>query len=97
MRDLYKLVKNNRERIIKICKKHGAVNVRIFGSVIRGEAGIDSDIDFLVDLETIHSAWFPGGLVADLQDLLGYRVDIVTEKSLHWVIKEMVMNEARPL
>lgn len=71
--------------------------MRIFGSVIRGEATMDSDIDFLVDLEPVHSAWFPGGLVSELQDLLGHRVDIVTERSLHWVIKDLVLREARTL
>ena len=57
--------------------------MRVFGSVARGEARPESDVDFLVDVRPIHSAFFPGGLVADLEDLLGWRVDVVEPAGLH--------------
>jgi predicted nucleotidyltransferase len=91
------LLKSRREEILEIARKHGAYNLRVFGSVARGEANEQSDLDFLVEVGAIHSAWFPAGLVADLEDLLGVPVDIVTTDGLHWYIKEKVLSEARPL
>jgi len=87
----------NREEILRICAKHGARNVRVFGSFARGEAGADSDVDFLVDVGPEHTPWFPGGLLMDLQDLLGRRVDIAEPDGLHWYIREKVLKEAVPL
>ncbi|MGF1540295.1 MAG: nucleotidyltransferase family protein [Pleurocapsa sp.] len=89
------LLKNKREEIISIAAKHGAFNVRIFGSVARNEANQDSDIDFLVDYSIDNiSPWFPAGLVLDLEKLLGYKVDIATESALKERIKERVLQEA---
>jgi predicted nucleotidyltransferase len=76
---------------------HGAYNVRIFGSVARGEAGPRSDLDFLVDVGSVHTPWFPAGLVVDLEELLGRKVDVVTERALHWYIRDRVLKEAAPL
>ncbi|MBR8836766.1 MAG: nucleotidyltransferase domain-containing protein [Stigonema ocellatum SAG 48.90 = DSM 106950] len=78
--------------------KHGAYNLRLFGSVARGEETEASDIDFLIDydLEKI-SAWFPGGLIFDLETLLNPKVDVVTTQSLHYLIRDKVFNEAVPL
>ncbi len=92
--DINKLIQVKREEILEIAKKHGAYNVRVFGSVSRGEATKESDIDFLVSVGEDHSAWFPAGLVADLQDLLGTNVDVVTENGLHWYIRDIILNEA---
>lgn len=91
------LIKARREEILEIARKHGAYNVRVFGSVARGEASDKSDLDVLVEVGPVHSAWFPAGLVADLEDLLGIPVDVVTEDGLHWFVKEKVLEEARPL
>ena len=91
------LLKEKREEILRIAAQHGAYNVRVFGSVARGEASNESDIDFLIDVGVNHSRWFPGGLLADLEDLLGCKVDIVTENGLHRVIRERVLKEAVPL
>ena len=91
------LLKSRREEILEIARKHGAYNLRVFGSVARGEANEQSDLDFLVEVGAIHSAWFPAGLVADLEDLLGVPVDVVTKDGLHWYIKEKVLEEAHPL
>lgn len=91
------LLKGKREQILAIASRHGARNVRVFGSVARGEAGPDSDIDLLVEIGPTHSAFFPGGLLADLEDLLGRKVDVVTERGLHWYIRDRVLKEAVPL
>ncbi|MDJ0729519.1 MAG: nucleotidyltransferase family protein [Crocosphaera sp.] len=88
-------IQEKREEILSLATKHGAFNVRIFGSVARGEETENSDIDFLIDYDLSKtSPWFPGGLLMDLEDLLGRKVDIVTEKSLHPSIKEKVLKEA---
>ncbi len=73
------VLRGERDRIIAIFKEHGASNIRIFGSVARGEAGPDSDIDFLCDydIEKI-TAWFPSGPALELEKLLGRKVDIAT-------------------
>lgn len=91
------LVKAKHDDILRIAARHGAYNVRIFGSVARGEAGPDSDIDMLVDAAPQHSAFFPGGLIADLEELLGCKVDVVETEALHWYIRDRVLQEARSL
>ena len=91
------LLTNKREEILQIAARHGATNVRVFGSVARGEAGPDSDVDFLVDVGPNRSAFFPAGLLADLEAALGCKVDVLTENSLHWYIRDRVLREARPL
>ncbi|MDG2991477.1 nucleotidyltransferase family protein [Candidatus Synechococcus calcipolaris G9] len=92
------LLDEQRDEILKIAAKHGAYNVRVFGSVARGEADEESDIDFLVDysLDRI-SPWFPAGLVLDLKKLLGRKVDVATEAALKERIREQVLTEAVPL
>lgn len=87
-------IKAHRQEILDIAKKYGASNIRIFGSVARGEAGPDSDYDFLIELEPSRSAFEIGGLLMDLQDLLGAKVDIVTDKGLNKHIREKVLKEA---
>jgi predicted nucleotidyltransferase len=76
------LLQEKREDILRIASKRGASNVRVFGSVARGEADSESDIDLLVDLEPGRSLFDLGGLLMDLQDLLGHKVDVVTERGL---------------
>lgn len=92
-----RLLKRRRKAILELAARHGARNVRVFGSVVRGESRPDSDVDFLVDMAPEHSAWFPAGLMADLQDLLGVEVDVLTEQALHWYIRDKVLAEAIPL
>ena len=89
------LLTDSRDKIIAIADKHGAYNIRVFGSVARGEATSDSDVDFVVDydLDKI-SPWFPGGLIAELEDLLQRKVDVVTENGLNNLIKTRVLQEA---
>ncbi|KGF74051.1 DNA polymerase subunit beta [Neosynechococcus sphagnicola sy1] len=92
------LLIKQRDEILKISAQHGAFNVRVFGSVARGEADETSDIDFLVDYSLNQiSPWFPASLVLDLEKLLGRKVDVATEGSLKERIRERVLAEAVPL
>lgn len=87
-------VRMKRQQILEIAMRYGARNVRIFGSVARGDARPESDIDFLVEMEAGRSLFDLGGLLLDLQDLLGCKVDIVTERGLNKFLKEDVLKEA---
>jgi predicted nucleotidyltransferase len=91
------LLQEKREEIRRIAAMHGAMNVRVFGSVARGEARQDSDLDLLVDTVPETSSWFPAGLVLDLEEILGCKVEVVTEKGLNPYLKERVLQEALPL
>jgi predicted nucleotidyltransferase len=95
--DTQKLLADKREDILRIAARHGAFNVRLFGSAARGDMRADSDIDLLVDVGPQHSSFFPGGLVADLEALLGRRVDVVESEGLHWYLRDQILNEAVPL
>lgn len=90
-------LRKEREHIKKIAQKHGAGNIRVFGSISRGEEGPDSDIDFLVDFEADRSLFDLVGLKLELEELLGYKVDLVTEGGIHRLISSRVMKEAVPL
>jgi len=94
---LSELLREKRQEILEVAAKHGAYNVRIFGSVVRGEEGPESDVDLLVDAGPKTSSWFPAGLIIDLEELMGCEVDVVTEGDLHWYIKDEVLKEAVPL
>jgi len=91
------VLKAKRAEILRIAARHGARNVRLFGSVARGEADAESDVDVLVDMEPGRSLLDMGGLLMDLQDLLGCRVDVVSERGLRERIRERVLQEAIPL
>jgi predicted nucleotidyltransferase len=90
------LLMSQRERILDLAEKHGVYNVRIFGSVARGEAGPDSDVDFLVEVRPGVGLGFLT-LWNELEDLLGREVDLVPEESLRQSIRERVLREATPL
>lgn len=92
-----KLLKERREEILRIAARHGARNIRVFGSVVRGEARSDSDVDFLVDMEPGRNLLDMGGLLMDLRDALGRDVDVVTERGLKARIRDRVIKEASPL
>jgi predicted nucleotidyltransferase len=95
---LQQRLQEKRKEIVDIVAKHGAFNVRIFGSVARGEETDHSDIDFLIDYDISQiTPWFPGGLLMDLEELLECKVDIVTERGLSPLIRDRVLKEARPL
>ena len=94
---LLEQVQSKRGEILQLAARRGARNVRLFGSVARDEAGLDSDVDFLVDLEPGRSLLDLGGLLMDLQKLLGRKVDVVTETGLRQRLRPRVLREARPL
>ena len=91
------ILKAKRHEILRIARKHGVTRVRVFGSVARGEATADSDVDLLIEIEGPTPPWFPGGLVADLEALLGRRVDVVEPDALHESVRARVLQEAVPL
>ena len=94
---LQKLIHEKSDEIRRIAARHGAFNVRVFGSVARGEEGPDSDVDVLVDVGRQTSAWFPAGLIVDLEDLLGRRVEVITERALNPDLQASVLREAMPV
>jgi uncharacterized protein len=87
----------NREAILTIAARHGVKRVRVFGSFARGEARDDSDLDLLIEAGPQTPAWFPGGLLADLEEELGRRVDLAEEGALHPLVRDQVLEEAVPL
>lgn len=92
-----KILKEKRSEILKIAKIHGASNIRIFGSIARYEATVNSDIDFLMDIEPGKNLLDRIALIQDLEDLLGCKVDVAKPEMLHESIKEQVLQEAIPL
>jgi predicted nucleotidyltransferase len=91
------IIADKKEQILALAAKYGASNIRVFGSVANGTANVDSDIDFLVDMEKDRSLFDVGGLLMDLQELFGRKVDVVTENGLHWYIKNHIISEAKPI
>ena len=92
-----KILKEKREEILRIAAKHGARNVRVFGSVARGESDGQSDIDFLVEMDAESSLLDVVALIQDLEDFLGRPVHVVEKEAVHWYIRDQVLNEAVPL
>ncbi len=91
------MLQQKREEILNLAAQHGASNIRIFGSVARDEEREDSDIDFLVDMESDRSLLDRIGLIQDLEDLLGRKVDVATVKGLRESFRERIMSQAIPL
>jgi predicted nucleotidyltransferase len=91
------VLRERRDEIHRIAAKHGVTTLRVFGSVARGEARPDSDIDLLIETGPVTSSWFPAGLILDLEQLLGRRVEVVTERALNPALREAVLREAKPL
>jgi len=94
---LDELLKEKRDEVLRFAAKYGARNIRVFGSVARGEADENSDIDFLVEMEPGTSLLDLGGLQYELETLLRCRVDVVTERGLKRRIRERVLQEAMPI
>ena len=94
---MVELVGAKREQILRLTRRHGVTGVRVFGSMARGDAGPESDVDLLVEVGPDPSPWFPGGLVAELEELLGRRVQVVTEQGLDDLLRDRVLEEAVPL
>jgi predicted nucleotidyltransferase len=92
-----KAVSEKREEIVKVAALRGARNVRLFGSLARGEESADSDVDLLVDMEEGRSLLDLSHLLQDMEELLGCRVHVVEPEGLHWAIRERIIKEAVPL
>lgn len=91
------LLKEHSAEIHRIVEKHGVTGLRVFGSVARGDARPDSDVDLLVEVGAETSPWFPAGLILDLEAILGRKVEIVTERALDPALRDTVLQEARPV
>jgi predicted nucleotidyltransferase len=91
------LLESKREEILRIAGKHGARNIRIFGSAARGDADAESDVDLLVEFEPGTSLLTHARLIAELEELLGRKVDVAPEKALKEHIRERILREAVPL
>ena len=94
---IQQVLQSKRADILRLAIRHGASDVRVFGSAARGEAGADSDVDLLVKMAPERSLLDHVALWQDLEDLLGCKVDVVSEKALHWLIRDQVLKEALPL
>ncbi len=90
-------LRERRDEVLGVASRHGASNVRVFGSVARGEPRAGSDVDFLVDMQGGRSLLDLGGLLMDLSDLLAREVDVVTEQGLRARVRARVLAEAQPL
>ncbi|MEX2473206.1 MAG: nucleotidyltransferase family protein [Gemmatimonadota bacterium] len=90
-------IRARRAEILALAERHGASDVRVFGSVLRGDAREDSDIDLLVRFHAGRSLLDHVALRQDLADLLESEVDVVSEPALHWFIRDRVLAEAEPL
>lgn len=89
-----RILKDKRDEVLRIVTRHGAGKVRVFGSVVRGDAGPDSDVDILIDLDRGRSLLDIVAIKQDLEDLLGCRVDVVTEAAISPYIRDRVLEEA---
>ncbi len=94
---MHSLIENHRAEILALAERHGIHNVRVFGSMARGDAGDASDVDLLVSLPPGTSGLALGGLLMDVQDLLQRRVEVVTDRALHPALRDHVLKEAQPL
>jgi len=90
-------LRQKREAIMEIARQHGARDIRLFGSVARGENTEASDVDILVRFERERSLFDHGGLIADLEELLGVKVDVISEGGIRERFRTRVLAEAVPL
>ena len=95
--EIKEFIQEKRYDILQMAAEHGARNVRIFGSVARGDAGAESDVDILVKMDQGRSLLDLSALVMDLRDLLGRKVDVVSEDGLYWLLRRRILREAKPL
>ena len=94
---MHPLIEQHRAEILALAEKRGITDVRVFGSMARGDANEASDVDLLVTLPAGKSGLALGGLLMDVQDLLGRRVDVLTEPALHPLLRTRVLMESIPL
>ena len=89
-----RLIENHRRQILELAKQRGARQIKLFGSMATDKATIKSDVDFLVEMQQGASAFALGGLLKDLEELLGRRVDMTTPSALHPAIRSKILHEA---
>ena len=94
---MHPLIESNRSEILALAERHGVRDVRVFGSMAKGDASDSSDVDLLVSLPPDKTGLALGALLMDVQDLLQRRVDVVTERGLHPALRDRVLREAQPL
>lgn len=94
---MHPLIKRHRAEILRLAAGYGIYNVRVFGSMARGDATDASDVDLLVSVEPDRSGLVLGGLLLDVQDLLGRKVDVVSDGGLHPRLRDRILAEAVPL
>ena len=94
---MHPLIEAHRSEILALAARHGIQDVRVFGSMARGDADETSDVDLLVSLPPDKTGLALGGLLMDVQDLLHRRVEVVTEQGLHPALRNRVLKEAQPL
>lgn len=94
---MHPLIEAHRSEILALAERHGLQNVRVFGSMARGDATDSSDVDLLVTLPPDRTGLALGGLLADVQNLLHRRVDVVTERGLHPALRGRILKEAQRL
>ena len=94
---MHPLIENNRAEILALAERHGIRDVRVFGSMARGDADDTSDVDLLVSLPSDKTGLALGAFLMDVQDLLHHRVEVLTERGLHPALRDRVLREAQPL
>lgn len=94
---MHPIIEANREALRALADRHGVRSIKVFGSMARADADASSDVDLLVETTPSTSGFALGALLMDAQDILGRRVDVVTEKSLHPLMRDRILDEAQPL
>ena len=94
---MHPMIESHREALRTLARRHGVRSINVFGSMARDDADASSDVDLLVETAPDTSGFVLGALLMDAQDLLGRRVDVVTEKSLHPLMRDRILSEAQPL
>lgn len=95
--NMLNILQSKRTEILALAAKHGASNVRLFGSVVRGEDREDSDVDFLVDMQETCSLFDLIGLQQDIEKAIGRKVDVLTANGINRYLKDRILHEAAPL
>ena len=95
--NIKEIVATKRDDVLKIAKLRGAKNLRIFGSVARGDSGPDSDIDLLVEMEESRTLFDMAELTLDLEELFGRKVHVCTPDSIYWLLRKKILREAQPI
>ncbi|MBI4357112.1 MAG: nucleotidyltransferase family protein [Gammaproteobacteria bacterium] len=91
------IIEANREVILELAKKHGAHHVRVYGSMAKNEETENSDLDLIVEFDDDRTLFDWIDLTCELEDRIKKKVDITTDQTIHWYIRDKVIKEAIPL